>query len=98
MGTFFAFVDDHVGAGLRGLEGVRLANVVAEFLAERGHEHVLERNSRSIGLASELVHVLGEASGLRETGQSLRYVQLDEVIEHLLALVRFVEGSGFCRR
>lgn len=93
MGTFFAFVDDHVGAGLRGLEGVRLANVVAEFLAERGHEHVLERNSRSIGLASELVHVLGEASGLRETGQSLRYVQLDEVIEHLLALVHFVEGD-----
>ena len=59
MGTFFAFVDDHVGAGLRGLEGVRLANVVAEFLAERGHEHVLERDSRSIGLASELVRTRG---------------------------------------
>ena len=93
MGTLFAFVDNHVGAGLRGLEGVRFANVVAEFLAEGGHEHVLERNGRSIRLTSELVHVVGEASGLQETGRILRYVQLDEVIEHLLTLVRFVDGD-----
>lgn len=61
-----AFVEDEIGAGLRGVEVEFPIHVVTELLAQGGHEHIFESHARTIGLASNFFHIFREPFILRK--------------------------------